>query len=107
MTLTLHKVLKYLVSSQDESVKKAANLSKNFSRDPATQTLVARSVGGFTLNFYRNPLCASFSLPPILHSAAPSMRGVRSKGPAKIGLVRCQIIWDALGIFGLEALADL
>jgi len=78
------------MSSQDKSVKEAVNLSKNSSGDPVTQSLAPRSVGGFTLNFCRNPLCASFSLPPILHSAAPEHARGKIKKPGEDRAYICQ-----------------
>ena len=78
------------MSPQDESVKEAVNLSKNSSRAPLTQSLVPRSVGGFTLNFCRNPLCASFSLPPILHIAAPEHARGKIKGSGENRAYICQ-----------------
>ena len=65
---------------QPEVFKQAEHLSKNSSRGPVSQTLVPRTVGGFTANACRNALCSSFSLPPILHSVDADLARGKIKG---------------------------
>ncbi|WP_276717026.1 hypothetical protein [Pseudooceanicola nitratireducens] len=61
------------MTKSDQRREKAENLSKNSSRGFVSASLAPRTVGPFTVNFCRNPLCASFSLPPILFSIDPEL----------------------------------
>ena len=77
MTLASRKALIRLMPNSAENDHTAEKLSKNSSGSSIDTALAPRTVGRFTVNFCRNPLCASFSLPPILHNASRTLaRGI-------------------------------
>lgn len=71
------------METESKATKLAEQLSKNSSRAPVSQTLVPRTVGGFTVNACRNALCSTFALPPIIPSAHADLARGKVKGSAE------------------------
>ena len=65
--------------SRAENDHAAEKLSKNSSGPSIDTALAPRTVGRFAVNFCRNPLYASFLLPPILHSGSRTLARVKIK----------------------------
>lgn len=85
------KALICLMPRHSEKVKKAEIVSKNSSGASIDTALVPRTVGLFTVNFCRNPLCASFSLPPILHKTSRELARGKIKGSGENRAYICNL----------------
>lgn len=79
------------MSGRDENIQKAEKLSKNSSGTSVDTALAPRNVGLFTVNFCRNPLCASFSLLPILHNASQELARGKIKGSGENRAYICNL----------------
>lgn len=94
------------MSSGDQKYHVVEKLSKNTSGTPIDTDLVPRTVGFFTVNFCRNPICTSFSLPPIVRSVSKEAARGKIKGSGENRAYICNLCGQSSRLKSNVAIAE-